>query len=143
MKSDSASAFGLESSGTVSWAPICYRIGDFMDTVQPGLLEDVAVAVRQNLWFQQNGAGSVERDISGKVEVEFNCMASSVAGSNSDEYLSVRTPEGALLCSPFQDCRRSRGKTSSCCDKSRCQHVKVYSGECLAVHCRLPCFTIR
>jgi hypothetical protein len=38
-------------------------------------------------------------------------MASSVAGSNSDGYFLVGTPEGASLGSLSEDCRRSRGKT--------------------------------
>jgi hypothetical protein len=54
----SASAFGLVSSGTLSWAPICYLTGltaqryrDFLENVLPWLLEDVPLAVRQRLWF--------------------------------------------------------------------------------------------
>lgn len=53
----SASAFGLESSGTLTWAPLLPdRLLDFLETVLPGLLEDVPTAVRQRLWFQHDGA---------------------------------------------------------------------------------------
>jgi hypothetical protein len=32
------------------------RHHDFLETVLPGLLEDVPLAVRQRLWFQHDGA---------------------------------------------------------------------------------------
>jgi hypothetical protein len=32
------------------------RYRDFLETVLPGLLEDVPLAVRQSLWFQHDGA---------------------------------------------------------------------------------------
>jgi hypothetical protein len=38
-------------------------------------------------------------------------MTSSVAKSKSDGYFPVATPEGARLCSPFQDYQSSCGKT--------------------------------
>jgi hypothetical protein len=31
---------------------------DFLETVLPGLLEDVSLAVRQRLWLQINGASA-------------------------------------------------------------------------------------
>jgi hypothetical protein len=50
-------------------------------------------------------------------------MASSVTGPKSEELLPVGTPEGTRLCSPAQDYRRSRGKTSSNPDNGQCQQV--------------------
>jgi hypothetical protein len=65
----------------------------------------------------------VETDISRKVysKSRANCMSSSVFGSNSHEFPPVETPEGAGLCSPSQNYRRSRGKTSSSCDNDQWQ----------------------
>jgi hypothetical protein len=124
------------------------RYRDFLETVLPELLEDVRPALRQMLWFQHDRAPAhygkspavVERDISSKVDWTWraDCMASSVAGSNSDDFFPVGTPEGASLRSPSQDYRRSRGKTSSSCDNGRCQHIKACSRECRAALCRLP-----
>jgi positive regulator of sigma E activity len=70
-------------------------------------------------------AAKVERDISRKMDWTWraDCMASLVAGSNSDGFFPVGIPEGASLRSPSQDYRRSRGKTSNRCDNGRCQHV--------------------
>jgi hypothetical protein len=57
----SASGFGLESLGTLSWAPVCYLTADcstchdFLETVLKGLLEDVPLAVGQRLWVQHDG----------------------------------------------------------------------------------------
>jgi hypothetical protein len=60
IKDTSASIFVLESSRTLSCAPICYLTAqlyhDFLETCQPGLLEDVPLAVRQKFWFQHDGA---------------------------------------------------------------------------------------
>jgi hypothetical protein len=62
IKSASASAFGLVSSGTLSWARLLpdrltvQRYRDFLETVLPGLFEDVPLVVRQKLWFQHDGA---------------------------------------------------------------------------------------
>jgi hypothetical protein len=60
ISSASALAFVLESLGTLSLAPICYltdkKYCDFLKTVLLELLEAVPLAVRQKLWFQQDGA---------------------------------------------------------------------------------------
>jgi hypothetical protein len=106
------------------------RYRDFLETVLSGLLEYVSLVVRQRLWFHttelQHSTGKmssvVERDISRKVywTCSTDCTAFSVAGSNSDGFLPVGTPKGESLRSPSQDYRRSRGKTSSSCDNSRC-----------------------
>jgi hypothetical protein len=82
----------------------------------------------------------VECDTSGKVDWTWraDCMASLVAGSNSDGFFPVGISEGVNLRSPSQDYLRSRGETSSSCDNGRCQHVKACSRECRAAHCRLP-----
>jgi hypothetical protein len=42
----------------------------------------------------------------------------------------VGTPEGVRPCSPFQDCRTSRDKTSSSCDSGRFKYIKTFSREC-------------
>jgi hypothetical protein len=78
----------------------------------------------------------VERNISRKVDWTWRAdfMATPVAGSNSDGFFPVGTPEGASLRSPSQDYRRSRGS----CDNGRCQHVTASSRECRAARCRLP-----
>jgi hypothetical protein len=78
----------------------------------------------------------VESDISRKVgwTSRADWMASSVAGSNFDACLPVGTPEGARLCSPFQNYRRSFGS----CDNDRRRYVKTCSRECLADRCRMP-----
>jgi hypothetical protein len=54
------------------------------------------------------------------------------------DFFPVGTSERASLCSPYQDNRRSRDKTSSSCDNSQCQHVKACSRECRVAHCCLP-----
>jgi hypothetical protein len=85
-------------------------------------------------------AAVVERDTSRKVVSEWtaDCVASPVAGSNSDGIFPVESPEGAILRSPSQDCQRCRCKTSSTCHNGPCQGVKECSRECLAAPCRLP-----
>jgi hypothetical protein len=77
------------------------RYRDFLETVLPGLLEDVPLAVKHWLWFQHDGApvlplwgrcqAVVERDISRKVDWTWrtDCMASLVVGPNSDEFFPV------------------------------------------------------
>jgi hypothetical protein len=80
IKSASASAFGLVSSGTL-WAPICYLTG--------WLLGDIVIFWSSSaLWGRCPAV--VERDVSGKVDGTWraDCMASSVAGSNSDGFSS-------------------------------------------------------
>jgi hypothetical protein len=94
--------------------PTAQRYNDFLRAVQPGLVEDVPLAVRQKLWFQHNGApGTVGKlcSTSQTRHIQEDFMASSVDVSNSDGFLPVGTPEGSCLCSPCQDYRRSRGKT--------------------------------
>jgi hypothetical protein len=60
MKSASVSPFWMESLGTLPWAPPSNpnapRFRDLLETVLPGPLEDVHLAVRQKLWFQHFGA---------------------------------------------------------------------------------------
>lgn len=53
-----------------------------------------------------------ERDITRKVDCtcRADCMTFSVAGSNSDGFCPMGTPEGASLRIPLEDYRRSRGK---------------------------------
>jgi hypothetical protein len=97
----------LSDSLTAQW--YC----DFLDTVLPGLLEGMPLAVRQRLWFQHDSSSMlwercpamVECNISRKVDWTWrtDCMASLVAGSNSDGFFNVRTPEWASLHSLFQD----------------------------------------
>jgi hypothetical protein len=145
VKSTSASAFGLESSVTLPWAPICCLIGWLLNDIvifwklfYRGCLE-----VCLCLWGRRCGSSSssalwgrcravVQHDISRKVvwTSGAECIASSVAGSNPVEFFPMRTPEEAHLCSPLQDYRRSRSKTSSSCDNCRCQDVKTCSREC-------------
>jgi hypothetical protein len=56
---------------------------------------------------------AVVEHMSRKVECRSRAdhMASLVTRSNSDVFLSVETPEGARLCSPYHDYLRSHGKT--------------------------------
>jgi hypothetical protein len=56
-------AFGMELVRPLSWDPIFYLTGWllndivlFLETVLPGLLKDVSLAVRQRLRFQHDGA---------------------------------------------------------------------------------------
>jgi hypothetical protein len=62
IKSASASAFRLESSGTLLWARLlldrleAQRYRDFLKTTPPRLLEDVPLTVRHRLWFQHDRA---------------------------------------------------------------------------------------
>jgi hypothetical protein len=61
-------------------------------------------------------------------------VASSIAGSNSDRFLPVWTPEGGRLCNPAPDYRIS-GKIWSRWHKGRCRYVKG----CSRITCgRLP-----
>jgi hypothetical protein len=123
------------------------RYRDCLETVLPGLTEGVPLALRQRLWFHDDGAPAlalwrwrpavVEEDISIKVDWTWRTdfMAPSDARSNSDCMFPVGTPEGTNFHSPSQDYRRSRSKASSSCDSGRCQHIKACSRECLAAHC--------
>jgi hypothetical protein len=52
------------------------------------------------------------------------------------DFFSFGTHEEARLRSPSKDYRRSHGNTSSSCDYSQCQHVRVFKGM-LAAHSRL------
>jgi hypothetical protein len=59
-KSPSESAFGVESSRDIAVGPYllperltAQRYRDILETVLPGLLEDVPLSVRQGLWFQR------------------------------------------------------------------------------------------
>jgi hypothetical protein len=110
------------------------RCRDFLDTVLPGLLEVVPLAVRKSLWFQHDRAPvHYEKDVRQWLNATFF-----VVGSNSDGFFLLRTPEGARLCGPSKEYRRSHGKISRTCDNGRCQHVQACSKECRAEHCRLP-----
>jgi hypothetical protein len=125
------------------------RYRDFLETVLPGLLEDVPLAVRQKLWFQHDAAPAHY------VEDVWQWFNSTCPGKWIErgglipwpprspdltpmDFFPVGTPEGASLRSPSQDCWRSRGSTSNSCDNGRCQRVKACSRECRAAHCRLP-----
>jgi hypothetical protein len=133
-----ASAFGLESSGTLSWAAICYLTGwlpnDILIFFLPGLLEDASLVVSKNLQFHLQR--TIEK-ISGsgrmrfrEVEVEVQLHGSSVAESNSDRDFHEWTSDAS------QDCGRFRGKPSSVCENGRCQQVKACLWERRAAHCR-------
>jgi hypothetical protein len=128
---------------TAQW---CY---DILETVLPGLLEDVSTAVRQKLWSQNDVAPAhyrgkceavFERDISRKVDWTWRtyCMASSVAGSNSGRFLSCRDIWRSTFTQFLAGVSRSRGKISSRCDNGRCQHVMACLTECRAAHYPLP-----
>jgi hypothetical protein len=60
-ESASASVFGL-----VSWARVSYLRGWLLETVLPGLLEDVPLAMRQRLWLQHGGVRPTVGKLSGR-----------------------------------------------------------------------------
>jgi hypothetical protein len=75
------------------------RYRDFLETVLPGLLEGVPLAVRHRLWFQHDGGSNAlwgscpamtERDIFKKVNwmSRADCTTFSVTRSHSDELFS-------------------------------------------------------
>jgi hypothetical protein len=124
------------------------RYRDFLETVLPGLPEDVPLAVRQGLWFHQNGAPAhYGEDIRQWLKAIYPGRWIGCGGPiawpprspdlTAMDFFPVGTPEGASLRSSSQGYRRSCGKTSSSCDNGRCQHVKACSRECRAAHCRL------
>jgi hypothetical protein len=59
IESSSASAFGLVSSGTLSWSS--YVLPDRLTAhryrvyLEPSVLEDVPVVVRHRFWFEHDG----------------------------------------------------------------------------------------
>jgi hypothetical protein len=73
------------------------RYCDILETVLPGLLEDVPLAVRQRLWFRHDVAPShygddVQQWLKATCTRKMNwtwrpdCMASSIAGPNSNGF---------------------------------------------------------
>jgi len=129
IKSTSVSAFGLVSSGTLSWAPSatwqadCSKISWFSWNCSTGAAwkrvssskaDDVGSAQRSSRALQGICLAVVECDISRKVDWTWRaeCMASSVVGPNSNGLYPVGTPEGALLRSPSKNYRRSRGSAN-------------------------------
>jgi hypothetical protein len=113
IKSASASAFWVESSKSMSWAPIqlpdrltAQVYNNFLDTVPSGLLQHVPPTVRKSSWNQHDGAPAHCKEYMGRGSTRkrrklgwktraYN-MSSSVARFNSD-----RTREEAGLCSPM------------------------------------------
>jgi hypothetical protein len=107
IKSTSASAFGLVSSGTLSWAPICYwtvwllnDIVIFWKLFYRGCLKmclylwgrscGFSTTELQRTMGKTSGSGWTRHIQEGKVDWKWraDCMASSVAGSNSDGFFS-------------------------------------------------------
>jgi hypothetical protein len=99
--SATASAFGLVSSGTLSWAPICYWTGWMLNDIvifwklfyrgYSSCEAEVVVSARRSssaLWGRCPAV--VERDISRKVDWTWRAdfIASSVAVSYSDRFFS-------------------------------------------------------
>jgi hypothetical protein len=137
--------------GTLSWSSICCVTGWLPNGIVIswelfywGCLKlclcdaDVVVSAQ---WGRCPAV--VERDISRKVAwmSRAECMASSVAGSNSDGFSSVGTPDGARLYNPPPsppDYPRSRGKVLSSCHSGRCELVKACLRACREAHCSLP-----
>jgi hypothetical protein len=128
---------------------IAQRYRDFLETVLPGLLENVPLAVRQRLWFQHDGAPAhygedVRHWLYATYPVRWIGRGGPIAWPPRSpdltpmDFFPVGAPEGASLRSPFQDYRRSCGKTSSSCDNGRFLPIKACSRECRAAHCRLP-----
>jgi hypothetical protein len=124
------------------------RYRDFLETVLPGLHENVPLAVKQKLWFQHGGASArygedVQQWVNATCPGRWIGRGGPIAWLPQSSDLTsmdflVGTPEGGSLRSPSQDYRRSRGKTLRSCDNGRCQHVKECSRECRAAH-RLYC----
>jgi hypothetical protein len=144
MKSASILAFGLESSGSLSWT--C-------------LLPDRLLSVRffgncftGAAWrcTSSHEARVVVSTLQSSSAVWGRCLAvvkfpgrwighwGPIAGPPQLPDPMVGTPELSCLYSHSQDYLRSCGMTSNSCDNSRCQHVKVFSKECRGTHCRLP-----
>jgi hypothetical protein len=81
------------------------RYRDRIETDQWGLLEDVRPTVRQRFWFQYDGRclAVVGHDLPRKVNLTWkaDCVASSLAGSNSNGFFPLGISEGARLRSSF------------------------------------------
>jgi hypothetical protein len=140
IKSDSASAsastFGLESSGTLPWAPAWQtacsttsRLYGHWSTVAASRCEaEVVVSTRQGfsaLWGSYWTPECPKFWTRHRGPIEWSHLSPDLTPM---EFISVRTPEGAYLCSPSQDCRRTLGKISSISDNGRCKmlrHVRV------------------
>jgi hypothetical protein len=103
-----------------------------METVLPGLFENIPLAVQHSLWFQHGGVPvgyrkkkclvAVEHDKSRKVDWMWraNCMAFLVNESKSNGFFLMRTSEEAHLHSPSHYNCRSRGKTSGTTNNGHC-----------------------
>jgi hypothetical protein len=103
-----------------------------------GPLWAVAPLMMMMMMEKTSSCGWTRHIQEGGLDVRGNCMASLVRGYNSDGLLPVGTPQEACLCSPSQDYRRSRGKTSSSCNNGWCQHVRACPRQCHAAYCHLP-----
>lgn len=127
IKSASASASGLVSSGTLSWAPICLQ-ADIMIFLKLllGLLEDVSVWQRLNMtyprWIGHGGPTA--------------WPPWSLAVTMMDFFLRGHVKKHIYTVPPgmIKDlvARLQAAVTS------QCLHVKACSRECCAVHCCLP-----
>jgi hypothetical protein len=128
IKSTSASEFGLESSGTLSWALICYltaqRYHDFLETVGAawsfGSSCEAEVVVSAKPALQRTMRkmfGSPGRWIGRRGPIVSSPRSSDLIPM--DFFLEGK-PERVRLCSPSRGSGRSRGKTSSICDNGRC-----------------------
>jgi hypothetical protein len=115
--------FSWNSSTRASWRCACIRETEAVVSARRG---------SSALWGRYPAVAEPRK---GNWTCRPDCMASSVAGSYSDECFSVEIPEGARLHRPSQDYRRYCGKTSSSCENG---HFKVCSREFRAAHCRLP-----
>jgi hypothetical protein len=102
------------------------RCCDFMGTVLQELLEDVYLAVRQNLLCQHNSSSWGRHPaVAGwwTIHRGADCVAYSAAVSNSEDSKCYRG---------------SCGYTRRSCDNGRCANVEACSIECRAFYCLLP-----
>lgn len=119
---------------------------DILGTILLELLQDVPLAMRQRLQFLHDRPPvcygeddwqwlntTISRKVDWMSRVAF--MAFLVTRSNSNEFVLIRTPEGACLCNPHPGLSKISWKPSGSC---RCQHVKVCLTKCCVAHCHLP-----
>jgi hypothetical protein len=96
---------------SAAWQADC----GFLENVLPGTTENMPLAVRWKLRFQRDRTAAqcrkdvlqwltaTSRNVDWKSKTD--CMATSVARSNSDGFYPVGAPQRAGLCSPFEDYR--------------------------------------
>lgn len=107
MKPGSASACGLKSLGTLSYAPVCYLTCWLLnDRIFWKLFYCSWLKVYLYLWGTSTPWGTCLAVVEWKVDwtLRMDCKGSLVTRSNSDGFYSVRIGEGAYLCSPSKDC---------------------------------------